>query len=328
MRKTISIITALLALLALGACSTVTEPDQASYDQDGGKLTIAVKPGDTVTKAIGTQEFTVNKLTIQVKCIANDHVVQTLTWYPGNGEQSYNLTIGYPGEYLVTVTHYGSNNTGNISQTETATVEVRPMLISSITIIPGYIGSIAVTTDAVTYIKNGDFLDNTTPGVYPNYWVAKYSNQSAGSNFWYESFAGRNGVVNLSSSSGIGVRQIAYPAIPIEDTLTLTVRFRIDSASLVGDGWYPVSPEAPVVVFVTFSKPGSGNYVFKRYYNYTHDDNSASNPNFELVSRYAWTTKTYTTTAMGVPAGYNFKDIQVFSNGWSRTSYVDLVTLQ
>ena len=177
-----------------------------------------------------------------------------------------------------------------------------------------------------SYILNGDFTQNNTGTPFPDHWGSHRGWSIA----YHSSYDGRQGVVDLSSgvsNDPKGLEQEKTSSIPIDESFRFKIVFKIVTASLAGDGWYSDSSEAPVKFQLKFTKPDAPTLYFTRFYNYTHDDDSASNSLFELVPRNVWVTKTYSLADMDIPEGYNFESIFLVSIGWYVESFVDLVDL-
>ncbi len=323
--KGLVLLTVLWVLSACGGLVDTSTEQQEVISGNGGTLKLSINPGIPANQGISVEEFTVISVDVALIDIATSLTVQTLTWYAVQGQTTFNVAVGTPGDFKVLVTHHGTNVNSSKAMSESVNVQIKPMLITVINLVPGYIGTIDVKdVPAVQYlyVANADFSRNTTGTAFPNNWT----NLSTWNAPVYLAVNdGHYGVVNFNQSvnGGQGMTQILPSALPLTKVHTLTLDFKIVSASLTGDGWYATSPEAPMVVTLTFTKSGAPNYYFQRFYNYTHDSDSPSNPNFELVAQNSWITKTYTTTMMGIPSGYAFKSISVGSSGHSRNTYVD-----
>ena len=171
------------------------------------------------------------------------------------------------------------------------------------------------------YIKNSGFLYNDLNLPYPNFWKGDKIDP-----VYLYSYDTRQGVMDLSSNLAHNTRQIyqqASPAVVLTSSPTFRMTFKIDSASLAGDGWYGI--EAPINLNVYFLAPDGTIKTFSRMYNIADDADSAANPRFEKTAANTWVTKTFTLENMGVTNRYSFQKAEVFSNGWARKCYVDSV---
>jgi hypothetical protein len=148
----------------------------------------------------------------------------------------------------------------------------------------------------------------------------------------------RPGVLDLSqdseASSGRGMSQRFAVPLPVTSSQQLSVTFQVVSASLPGDGYYgglSGNGEAPVWLKAVFENALGEQRVFRRFYNVTHDGDSAQNPNFELVpastAETAWQTRSYPIGAM-VPPGYNLRSVSLGSSGWRKRSYLESVSVR
>jgi hypothetical protein len=148
----------------------------------------------------------------------------------------------------------------------------------------------------------------------------------------------RTGVLDLSQdsedSSGRGLSQRFAVPLPVTPSQQLSVSFQVVSASLPGDGYFGGASgngEAPVWLKAVFENAHGEQRVFRRFYNATHDGDSAQNPNFELVSASttdtAWQTRSYPIGTL-VPPGYNLRSIALGSSGWRKRSYVDSISVR
>ena len=174
-------------------------------------------------------------------------------------------------------------------------------------------------------INNDDFLINTSGSTYPNYWEASWWDPPYQ---YLNNYDGRNGVVSFyrnSGSGGLDMEQTLSLSFIINNSSKFEICFKIVSASLDGDG--NSGTEAPITFQLYFKKDGDVDLGVVRYYNYTHDGDSASNPDFELVTQNIWITKIYTLSDIGIPKNYYLDRIRIGGNGWTLESYVDYVRI-
>jgi|GEM_PF-3580818 len=177
----------------------------------------------------------------------------------------------------------------------------------------------------VSVIENGDFLQKSTGNTMPDGWAQFWATTQSVPGY-LASYDGKTGVVDLSlSTGGRGMKQTYSRPITLDRFSQFDITFKIVSATLTGDGSY--GTEAPVVFRANVTRTNGSTYQVTRYFNYTNDANSASNPNFILVAQNQWVTRSLTAQELGLAAGDKLTEIDVYSAGWNRTSYVDSVSL-
>jgi hypothetical protein len=119
-----------------------------------------------LSRAIIVKQYTVTSLDISVTCVPTNKVVYNATWLPSDGAKKFNVETDAEGAYAIKVVHHGVDTTNNtIAVDENATVLIQSMIISTVTIIPGYIGVININYggSSVTYVKvlqNGSIIEN------------------------------------------------------------------------------------------------------------------------------------------------------------------------
>ena len=113
---------------------------------------------------------------------------------------------------------------------------------------------------------NGPCVDG-----YPHGWE-KYSNRAPGDCV----DAGGDEYVDLSNSRPAEAVLQVVPAGYVWGAGTMVeITFRVDYASLRGDGAVASSPEAPVEFLTWFRNPDNGEKFFRQFnFNYRHDSNS------------------------------------------------------
>ncbi|MBF0234164.1 MAG: LamG domain-containing protein [Desulfamplus sp.] len=184
-------------------------------------------------------------------------------------------------------------------------------------------------------ISNSDFFEET----FLNHnikWIPRDENCSP---VWLTDYEGKDGVVFIDFSNSCRGAQMELTLdnpIDISDIEILEVDFRIDEASLSGDGWYggssggpsPGNDESPFNIVLTFSKKDAEDVIFYRLFNYQHDNNSANNIYFTLVEQSTWIHKVYDKSEMNIPEGYQLAKIRIWGDGWNGKSYIDYIGLK
>jgi hypothetical protein len=138
----------LLAILGLslalfsGCSSSGNSSDSTSNVTMSGDFQISVSPDGVISssqsqKSISTTEYTVTSLDIAVANNSTQAVVGSYHWIPTTGATSYNVPISGYGQYEIVVYQIAEANGYNQTSTSRATVNIRPMIVTVVTIIPG-----------------------------------------------------------------------------------------------------------------------------------------------------------------------------------------------
>ena len=173
-------------------------------------------------------------------------------------------------------------------------------------------------------------LDHCVDGV-PLAWV-RPSNRGAPAC----TYAGNETIVDLSNSRpAVYISQEMSAGYVRGAGTTVEITFRVDLATLSGDGWVTSSPEAPIELFVWFLNPENGEKFFRQFnFNYRHDRDSNGRKiywdngiySFELVEQYEWTTKIFSVADMEIPSEFSeVAGVMVGADGHTDTSYVSYV---
>ncbi len=201
-----------------------------------------------------------------------------------------------------------------------------PSVTSTGTLQPNIVPSAqSSSSPPVSVITNGDFLQKTSGNTLPDGWEPFWATTQSVPGY-LSSYDGKTGVVDLSlSTAGRGMKQTYSTPITLDRFSLFDITFKIVTAALAGDGSYGI--EAPVIFRVNVLRTDGSAYQVTKYFNYTGDANSGSNPNFVLVPQDQWVTRSFTAQALGLAAGDKLTEIDVLSGGWNRTSYVDSVNV-
>ena len=175
-------------------------------------------------------------------------------------------------------------------------------------------------------------LDQCVDGV-PLAWV-RPSNRGAPACI----YAGNETIVDLSNSRpAVYISQDMSTGYVWGAGTTVEITFRVDLATLSGDGWVTSSPEAPIEFFVWFLNPENGDKFFRQFnFNYRHDRDSNGRKiywdngiySFELVAQYEWTTKIFSVADMEIPSEFSeVAAVMVGADGHTDKSYVSYVQI-
>lgn len=326
MKKVLIVLTLLaVSAIVITNCSK-NSPVAPNIQPEQGKLMFALDAADNI--ASGTVTISKGSLTHALPIRIANHTgsvsfegIQVGTWsitvqlFDAEGVEIYSGI----GEAVVTknqtttVTIQVDHNTGNL----VIIVEVPGAATPTPT---------PVSTEVIT---NGDFLLCSTPP-FPDGWQERSPDHPAGD--YMAEYLGRSGVMrwgfaNQNPSRGGGhIKQIYIPPHENIQNKVFTITFYIVNATLAGDGWY--GTESPIDLKLFFENTVGDKITFKRYYNYTHDSDSASNPNFELVNKEQWITKSYAFADINIPLEYKLTGIDIGASGWQMESYTDSVSIK
>lgn len=180
-----------------------------------------------------------------------------------------------------------------------------------------------------TGIVNGDFSENTTGTPFPNGWVNRMSGGTLPG--YMTTYDGKTGVVSLSNNTitNVGLKQEYADPITLDRFSQFGITFKIVSSATSGDGNSNI--QSPVILILSVRKLDGTAATVTRYFNYSQDGDSASNPKFVLVPQNEWVTKTFLVQNLGLVAGDQLTAVEILSriatNGGARESYVDSVSL-
>ncbi len=125
---------------APGGQDTVTE---VNFDKC---LQISVNPGGMGGNySIQPVEFAVTSVNITVTYVTTNAEVANLTWSAGDGVKTYPIHTARMGVYKIRVIHTGANNGQTMQVEESATVDVEPMRLVAVNVVPG--GTLQVGVD-------------------------------------------------------------------------------------------------------------------------------------------------------------------------------------
>lgn len=134
----VPVISLLVLLVFFAGCSDVQSPTEIELEFEQA-LTFRVEAElpDDPAKDIIVEEFPVIGLEICVVKVDGNQEVGTFTWAPDDGPQEYEVGIGAPGQYEIVVTHIAEGGDGLLEFVESAVVNVLPMVITKVTVVPG-----------------------------------------------------------------------------------------------------------------------------------------------------------------------------------------------
>lgn len=166
------LIVAFLGLTILAGCSDSQSPTTPLTTSDFTmSLRVQAGPDPFGTKDIDVEQLEVTELAIQVIRVEDGFDVGSFIWVPADGTIDYTLFMDEAGQYEVIVTHYAVSSDGPVSATESAILEVLPMIITRVTITPGQMVTFGGPPGDISLI-NGDFENGTFAGWTP-IWTAK-----------------------------------------------------------------------------------------------------------------------------------------------------------
>jgi hypothetical protein len=100
-------------------------------------------------RTIVATEYQVTGLDIEVRD-PDDKVLKTIAWQAEDGSKSYLIPVEQQGKHEIRVTHIGEKNGTTVETTESATFDIKPMVITVIDIVPGSIGMINVKPEGTS----------------------------------------------------------------------------------------------------------------------------------------------------------------------------------
>lgn len=314
---------AIAGMAALSACSSV-EPTVTDNGSTGGTISISLQDPNSGMSPMGiiAESWGVTGLDISIYNITGGTSTYT-NWNPSMGYITLNIAAAQPGMYRVNINHRGTNAQGPGYMSEYKDIEVRPMVISRITIVPGFVAQANVDPNyAPVYLYNYGFDYAYSNGAVADSWKQVYSANTV--NWISNNPTLGNGLVVFDGADSSGIYQDKSPYVPMNSNYThyINFRFLISNSTVIGDG---AGYEAPLRIYAYFYNPASNaSYIFDRQFNYTHDADSASKTNFQLVSRNVWTSSVFYLTNYGIPQGSYFGGLRIYSYGTgARLAYVD-----
>jgi hypothetical protein len=105
---------------------------------------ILLNIGGAGTKTIVVEEYDVTRVEVELFAPGESLPFYTLTWYAGDDPVSELIPVSEQGEYEIQVTHVGDDNGEPVEAEESATFNIKAMIITVIDIIPGCIGTIEI----------------------------------------------------------------------------------------------------------------------------------------------------------------------------------------
>ena len=105
---------------------------------------IRLNIGSPGSKAISVEEYDVTRVEVELFAPGESVPFYTLTWYAGDDPVSELIPVSEQGEYEIQVTHVGNDNGEPVEAEESATFNIKAMIITVIDIIPGCIGTIEI----------------------------------------------------------------------------------------------------------------------------------------------------------------------------------------
>lgn len=158
MRRNLMIL--LFAVGLVAGCGDIDSP--TTIDQEFAS-TLAFQVSADAAKDISVEQFTVVELEIQVADVASGDMVAVFLWHPDDGTTEYRVEVDDPGLFEITAIHRGVNDLGDMEISESALVDVAPMVITRVIIVPGQALIVGVD-DGEIVLVNGDFEAGSLDG--------------------------------------------------------------------------------------------------------------------------------------------------------------------
>jgi hypothetical protein len=143
--------------LLFASCTDVlTGSDNVDMTNGVIELKIANPSPQTESRLITVNEYEVTGLLIVVTDPDNEEI-QRIEWSASDNSKTYQIPVKSPGKHKVTVTHISNDNGKIVTATESAYFIIRPMLITLVEIIPGFVGFINIDAseqEAIHLVRN------------------------------------------------------------------------------------------------------------------------------------------------------------------------------
>jgi hypothetical protein len=131
--------TALLVIVMLFGCAQLF---WNGPQQDGWYIQLNI--GDPGAKAIDVDEYDVTEVDVAIYAPGEELPLWGVTWYAQDPPLSERIPVSQEGQYRIEVTHVSDNNGEPVEAEESATFNIKAMIITVIDIIPGCIGTIEI----------------------------------------------------------------------------------------------------------------------------------------------------------------------------------------
>ena len=183
-------ITLVVIIIVMVSCSVPTSGGSSSSSSSesktveevtmSGSFNIKVDPNvgvlssSAISYSIISTEYTVTALDITVTEVSTSSVVGTYNWTPAVGATTYSVGISTYGEYTISVVQTAVNGSDTVTTEDSTTVNIQPMKVTVVTIVPG--GSLDISVDddgepvAAPTIVSINPVDGAT-GIDMNFWA-------------------------------------------------------------------------------------------------------------------------------------------------------------
>ena len=144
-------------LLLFASCTDVlTISDNVDMTNGVIQLKIENPSPRGKSKLITVNEYEVTGLMIVITD-PNNEEIQRINWSASENSKTYQIPVKSPGKHKVTVTHIAKDNGKVVKAKESAFFNIRPMIITTVEIIPGFVGFINIDAseqEAINHVRN------------------------------------------------------------------------------------------------------------------------------------------------------------------------------
>jgi hypothetical protein len=149
--------TIIASLLLFASCTDVlTTSDNVDMTNGVIEFKIENPSPPSRSKLITVNEYEVTGLLIVVTD-PNNEEIQRINWSASENSKTYQIPVKTPGKHRVIVTHISNDNGKVVKAKESAYFIIRPMIITVVEIIPGFVGFINIDDserEAINIVRN------------------------------------------------------------------------------------------------------------------------------------------------------------------------------
>jgi hypothetical protein len=201
----------LIVFLACG-CSLFLKDDLNAGEQTGWYIKLNIH-GPPASKGISVSEYEVTGLVIKVRDPA-DELIRTIKWEVAEGSTSYKIPVTQQGLHKIVVTHIGTKDSQVVEAKESATFDIKPMVITVIDVTPGCVGLIRVNT-------------GVAPSIVGTWWMSSGAGGAATDiTFTIKDDASLVQTYEQNEGSNLQVGTLSPANMPANTTLTYTLTHR------------------------------------------------------------------------------------------------------
>jgi alkaline phosphatase len=158
----IAVLTASALILFIIGCGMSAISDVPSEEKF---LEISIDSGVDGNRLIVTEEYGVTDLVIVVTDPRGNDI-STVKWNIYEGKKTVSIPVSKIGMHTISVTHVSNEDDSMVEVEETGSVMIGPMVITKVTIIPGFVGSMTVDPLETDSLKNIIVLISDGAGYY------------------------------------------------------------------------------------------------------------------------------------------------------------------